>query len=423
MTASSRIAASRAPPAPRSSARSPPACRRRAVTAAATSSRSGAGSATRMGVPCDPRTSAPRWSASCASRATSCSSVLRGRRRSAGCVSAGRRAATSRAASRPMRARARSPIHLTRPDSSDSCTPSRRRSRTSCPATARSAPRRAGRRPARARTGSPPGTRIAAASSSATRTSGARPARPAGFVDRIEVELRRRGRMESQIADVQRGRADLAVLANQWVNTVSPERLRALVATLPGSGAQPTGPDHGLDVPQRPAAAVRRHPRAPSGQLSRSTAPASSGWRAVPRLGQPTCQIVPIALPGLRAPLPFHCCADGGWRMDRPRRGAGPRAGGSSPGGRGSASSCTCRSTRAEVGRYFTALLNELGFRAQAARATGPRTSPIYEPGIGAQTGSVGWAADTLSPVEHDPAQLRLRGARRPLRGERLAAL
>ena len=47
-------------------------------------------------------------------------------------------------------------------------------------------------------------------------------ARPAGFADRIEVNVRRDGTVEKQIADVERGAADLAFLAEPSGGSSSP---------------------------------------------------------------------------------------------------------------------------------------------------------------------------------------------------------
>ena len=85
-------------------------------------------------------------------------------------------------------------------------------------------------------------------------------ARPPGYADRVEF-LPGRG-IESQLAAVRGGRADVAVVAGAFGSAVSPARLAALAASAPGAGPQQPATDDGVDVPQREGA-------------SRSTTPAS----------------------------------------------------------------------------------------------------------------------------------------------------
>jgi peptide/nickel transport system substrate-binding protein len=59
-------------------------------------------------------------------------------------------------------------------------------------------------------------------------------ARPAGFADRIEVRVRRERDIEKQVADVQRGTADVAVLADPGNSIIEPERLGQVSARSPG---------------------------------------------------------------------------------------------------------------------------------------------------------------------------------------------
>jgi peptide/nickel transport system substrate-binding protein len=58
--------------------------------------------------------------------------------------------------------------------------------------------------------------------------------RPAGFADRIEVSVRGKPDVRAQIAEVQRGTADVAVLAGPFGTVLRPDRLRAVAVRSPG---------------------------------------------------------------------------------------------------------------------------------------------------------------------------------------------
>jgi peptide/nickel transport system substrate-binding protein len=223
----------------------------------------------------------------------------------------------------------------------------------------------------------------------------ARPARPAGFADRVEIQLRDGLQMERQIADVQQGRADVMALANPFVVTVTPERLRQVVARSPGR------------VYSRPAPStdwmflnVRRGPfddpdvrRAVNLAIDRAHIVALTGGREV---GQPSCQILPVAFPGYEPYCPFTANPNGSGTWIAPDLSQARRLVKES-GSAGERVVVWVPDYRLDVGRYFTALLNRLGLAA-TLRVTKPEAVPIYRPGFNAQTGSVGWAADFMSP-------------------------
>ena len=217
-----------------------------------------------------------------------------------------------------------------------------------------------------------------------------------GFADRIEIDLRPGNRMASQIADVQRGRADVAVLANPWVSTVSPGRLRALVAGSPGrvhSRPVPTTDWMFLNVRRRPFDDGRVR-RAVNLAIDRARVVDLAGGTAV---GRPTCQILPTAYPGHEPYCPHTADPrpSGGWTapdMQRARR-LVRRSGRA-----GERVVVPVPDFRRDVGRYFTALLTRLGFPARM-RVYAFEDYPVYRPGVRAQTGFVGWLADSSDPA------------------------
>jgi YVTN family beta-propeller protein len=214
----------------------------------------------------------------------------------------------------------------------------------------------------------------------------ARPGRPAGFADRIEIELRSGLRMERQIADVQQGRADVMLLANAFVKAVSPERLRAVVAGSPGRVySRPVPVTDWLFLNQR------RRPfddlgvrRAVNLAIDRAHVVNLAGGREV---GRPSCQILPVGFPGYQPYCPFKAAPD--LRQARRLVKASGRV--------GERVVVYMPDYRREVGRYFTALLNRLGFVA-TLRVNTPEDDPVYHRGFNAQTGPVGWSPDFMSP-------------------------
>ena len=120
-----------------------------------------------------------------------------------------------------------------------------------------------------------------------------------------------------QIAEVQRGAADLAVIANPFVSFVKADRLRALRARSPGQVHSASGPDLDVDVPQRAQTTVRRHRRAAGGQPRDRPRPRGRAHRG---RGERHARLPDRAdrVPGLRAVLPAT-------PRTRRRAAAGPR--------------------------------------------------------------------------------------------------
>ena len=149
---------------------------------------------------------------------------------------------------------------------------------------------------------------------------------------------------------------------------------------------------------------VRRRPfdtlRVRRALNSRPTARASSRIDGGPEIASPTCQIVPNGVSRLTsrtARTPPSGPAGGGWTapdVERARRLIAPVG----EGGR-SESWCGRLRTSAQIGRYYTALLNELGFEA-SLRVIGNDTyfRKIGDPRTRAQIGFFGWIADYVSP-------------------------
>ncbi len=217
------------------------------------------------GSPVRPGTSARRWSASCASRVTASRRSTPGSS-ARGAACAGRPAATCRAGSSRIRRRGPSPS-ISRRRTRTSCTSSRSPFAFVVPAGTPSSDPGTSRRRAPARTGSP---RWDSRRGGATRPQPALPpdraARPAGFADRIEFtrttssdseKSDRRGRAR------QDGRAAHRPAVRQLAQRAAASRRSSRARRV---GAQPPDAELGVDVPQRPAPAVRRPPGARGGQ-------------------------------------------------------------------------------------------------------------------------------------------------------------
>jgi YVTN family beta-propeller protein len=224
-----------------------------------------------------------------------------------------------------------------------------------------------------------------------------REARPPGFADRIEVGVRRGQDMHAQIAAVERGASDLAVLADPFLSYIGPRRLRALSARSPGQihgAAIATTEFMFLNVRRRPFDDVRVR-RALNYATDRGHIANFEGGRD---FAVPTCQILPTGFPGHNPYCPYTAepTPGRGWTapsLDRARAlvaesgRAGERV-----------VVWAARFARKE-GRYFAALLDDLGFRASLrVIADDEYFSTVFDPRSRRQIGVVGWANDYLSP-------------------------
>ena len=223
-------------------------------------------------------------------------------------------------------------------------------------------------------------------------------ARPPGFADRIEIIGRpAEDGIERQIAEVQRGRADLAVIANPFGSALGRERLAALAARSPGQLHS-----HLVAMTDWMFLNVRRRPfddpkvrKALNFATDRARVAELAGG---PEVAVPTCQFVPRALPGHEPYCPYTASptARGGWTapdMEQARRlvRASDRA--------GERVVVHVPPFRRSIGRYFVGLLDDLGFRASLARGHSASTyfPTIQDPRSRAQIGFQGWSLDYLT--------------------------
>jgi ABC-type transport system substrate-binding protein/DNA-binding SARP family transcriptional activator len=230
-------------------------------------------------------------------------------------------------------------------------------------------------------------------------------ARPDGFADRIEVAVRDETTVEAQIGDVQRGAADIAVVANTFASYVKPDRLRALFASSPGrvhSAPAPVTDWVYLNVRRRPFDDPRVR-QAVNLAFDRASVVELSGGADV---GQATCQIIPSAFPGYAPYCPYTAARTpgGAWTapdMQRARRlvKESGRAG-----ERVRLFGTNYPASRVAVGRYLVTLLNRLGFRA-TQHVYGWDKEPTKKALARSQAGFVGWGADYISASTFIEAQ------------------
>jgi len=220
--------------------------------------------------------------------------------------------------------------------------------------------------------------------------------RPAGFADQIEVTARSDADVDRDIAAVQRGAADYAVIANPFRSYVRPERLRALVAQSPGqvhSNPMPSTDWMFMNVTRRPFDDLRVR-RALNLAADRARLVRLAGGR---QLAVATCQIIPTAFPGHEPYCPYTTdpAPGRGWaapdvvqarRLIRRSGRSGERVVVRIP------------EFQRPVGRYFAGLLDALGFRATLEVLGEDYFSRIYDRRSQTQMGFVGWSLDFVSP-------------------------
>jgi peptide/nickel transport system substrate-binding protein len=215
------------------------------------------------------------------------------------------------------------------------------------------------------------------------------PRRPAGFADRIDVGIVAEDDVERGIATVERGGADVLVLADPFGSHVDRARLRALVARAPSrlhSAPAASTEWMFLNVRRRPFddLAVRQ---AVSIALDRSQIVASMGGTP---LAAPTCQIVPPGFPGYAPYCPY---TDDPWGAGDPRRAQALVA---ASGRAGERVVVEVPDFRRAVGRRFERLLDDLGFRASLrVRSLMDYFRTVYDANV--QIGFMGWNSDFVS--------------------------
>jgi ABC-type transport system substrate-binding protein/DNA-binding SARP family transcriptional activator/sugar lactone lactonase YvrE len=241
-----------------------------------------------------------------------------------------------------------------------------------------------------------------------------RQARPDGFVDRIQVGVRDERTVEAQISDVDRGAADMTLVANNFASYVRPDRMRTLIAGSPGrvhSDPAPTTDWVFLNVRRRPFDSPRVR-RAVNLAFDRARVVELSGGVEA---GRPACQVIPAGFPGYAPYCPYTAdrSPGGEWSapdMERARKLviASGRAG-----ERVRVAGTNYPASKVGVGRYLVRLLNRLGFRA--SQHVYGWDDPV-QASPQAQAGFVGWGADYLSPSTFIESQFTCAALARPER-------
>jgi peptide/nickel transport system substrate-binding protein len=215
-----------------------------------------------------------------------------------------------------------------------------------------------------------------------------------GFVDRIEVAVHDMKKVEPRIAAVQRGEADLAVVADNFGSLVPEDRLRGLLTRRPGRmHSNPAANTDWifLNVRRRPFDDIRVR-QAVNFAIDRRKVVALSGGSAV---GQITCQVVPAGFSGHEPYCPYTATPTkgGGWTAPDLRRARQLVA---ASGRAGDHVIVRVPEFREAVGRYYGRLLDDLGFRT-TVRVLSFKDDDTWDADARAQTGFVGWGADYLA--------------------------
>jgi peptide/nickel transport system substrate-binding protein len=223
-----------------------------------------------------------------------------------------------------------------------------------------------------------------------------RDARPDGLAD--EIVFRARHDAEAQVADVERGAADVLAVADQFGAELPPARLRALAAGSAGrlyTSPAPSLEFMFLNVRTPPFDDVRVR-RAVNYAVDRRAVAELSG---APDLAQPTCQFIPPGLPGFSPSCRYTLDPDaaGSWTapdLDTARRLI------DSSGTRGMRVTVWGHAGKRPVVRYFATLLRRLGYRSTARVLPGYEEykEAIAQLPEGAQIGVEGYTADFAGP-------------------------
>jgi ABC-type transport system substrate-binding protein/DNA-binding SARP family transcriptional activator/DNA-binding beta-propeller fold protein YncE len=221
-------------------------------------------------------------------------------------------------------------------------------------------------------------------------------ARPAGFADRIEIRQSAPGRLETHIAAVLRGSADVTWVGPPFQPVRSRERLAGLVTRAPGrlySSAEPATEFVFLNVRRPPFDDIRVR-RALNLATDRAELVELHGGSEA---ATATCQMVPAAFVGFSPYCPYTAGrARGGWiapDLARARRLIAES---------GAAGTTVvveiAKEWRRQGGDYFVSLLRDLGFRARLhAVGIGEYFANTFRPESRAQMGFLGWGADYMS--------------------------
>ena len=200
------------------------------------------------------------------------------------------------------------------------------------------------------------------------------PARPGGdgFADRIDVRLYEEPTTERQIATVQRGAADLVVLANPFVSPLTSERLRAIFGQSPGrvhTAPAATSDWMFFNVRRRPFDDIKVR-QAINFAIDRARVVELTGG---PEVGEWTCQIVPSLYPGYEPYCPYTADRQPGRGWSAPDMKRARRLIAES-GRAGERVVVHMPDYRARLGRYYAALLRQSRLPDDAAD---PRLGPL----------------------------------------------
>jgi YVTN family beta-propeller protein len=222
------------------------------------------------------------------------------------------------------------------------------------------------------------------------------PARPfgSGFPDRIEVRLYEEPTTERRIAAVQRGDADVTVVANPFSSPLSAARIRALAAQSPGrlhSAPQPISDWMFLNVRRRPFDDPRVR-QAINLAIDRERVVELTGG---PEVGQISCQIVPAGFAGYSPYCPYTANAGPGRGWTAPDLELARRLVAAS-GRSGERVVIHMPDYKAQLARYYAKLLRQLGFKV-TLRIQSFNEYDVYVPTTRATTGLAQWGADYLA--------------------------
>jgi peptide/nickel transport system substrate-binding protein len=216
--------------------------------------------------------------------------------------------------------------------------------------------------------------------------------RPAGFADRVEVEM---GDERDQAEDVERGRLDVATVYAPATGATAALRTRLGARLRSGPFAMTEYAWLNTSAPPFDDQRVRQalNLAVDRGRIVDLTGGTESA--------DPTCQLLPPGLPGYRPVCSFTLAPSpaGAWKgADRARA----QALIAQSGARGTPIEVWAWPARASVGRYLAEVLNGLGFPARVrvfkGRGTeglGKSIEAVGRPGERPQIGLNGWIADS----------------------------
>ena len=216
--------------------------------------------------------------------------------------------------------------------------------------------------------------------------------RPAGFADRVEVEM---GDERDQAEDVERGRLDVATVYAPATGATAALRTRLGARLRSGPFAMTEYAWLNTSAPPFDDQRVRQalNLAVDRGRIVDLTGGTESA--------DPTCQLLPPGLPGYRPVCSFTLAPSpaGAWKGADPARAQALIA---QSGARGTPIEVWAFPERASVGRYLAQVLTGLGFPAHVrvfkgigGKGLGESIEAVGRPGERPQIGLNGWIADS----------------------------